>query len=282
MTNLERRPGYAALATGVVAFARVDQIVRRGMDAARRGLGALLAEAMTADELRVLSPHLYGSLMSSASAHHGLWDWETRWFDVRLPAPPARVLIGGAGAGREALPLIERGYQIDALEPSGALWETLAALLGPERLAVRATYEELSAALLDGAGGPAASFVGPRYDAVVLGWGSFTHVLVEAERRRTMQACARLTDGPILVSFWMRDQASDAEASARASRLGRAVGQRLGRLRLGNGTPPGEKSAFGHAFERAEVEALARSVGREIIWEGASGVYPHATLVRPA
>src|SRR5438105_4969723 len=63
MTTLDRRPGYSALAGGMVAFARVDQLVRRGMDAARRGLGALLAEAMTADELRTLSAHLYGSLM---------------------------------------------------------------------------------------------------------------------------------------------------------------------------------------------------------------------------
>jgi len=281
MTNPDRKPGYSALAGGMVAFARVDQMVRRGMDAARRGLGALLAEAMTPEELRALSVQLYGSLMNAASARHGLWDWEQVWYQQRLPAAPARLFIGGAGAGREALPLIERGYQVDALEPSPPLCTALAGVLGPSRLALCASYEELARTLLDGAVGPAVSLAGRRYDAVILGWGSFTHVLVEAERRRVVQACAHLTDGPILASFWMRDQAADAESSARAARLGRLLGQRLGRLRLGNGAAPGEKSAFGHAYERQEIEALAHAAGREVIWEGASGVYPHVTFVRP-
>ena len=276
----ERKPGYTALAGGMVAFAHVDQLVRRGMDAARRGLGALLAEAMTPEELRALSVTLYGSLLNASSQRHGLWDWESRWFAARLPAAPARVLVGGAGAGRESLPLGDLGYQVDGLEPAPSLCASLAQALGPARLAVCASYEDLARAVLDGAGGPAAPLVGQRYDAVILGWGSFTHVLVEDERRRTIQACARLTDGPILASFWMRDQAADADSSARAARLGRALGQRLGRLRLGDGAPPGEKSAFGHAYERAEVEALARAAGREVIWEGASGVYPHATFVK--
>jgi len=282
MTDLQRKPGYTAIATGMIAFARVDHIVRRGMDAARRGLGALLAESMTPSELRALSVRLYGSLLDESSARRGLWDWEERWYAARLPAAPARLLVGGAGAGREALPLGERGYQVDALEPSARLCAMLADVLGPGRLAVNASYEELSRALLDGGDGDAAVLRGRRYDAVILGWGSFTHVLLAEERRRAVRACAQLTDGPILASFWMRDQAADAESSARASRRGRAIGPRRGRLRLGEASPTGERSAFGHAFERDELEAMAHEVGRDVIWEGASGVYPHATLVRRA
>jgi hypothetical protein len=282
MTDFQRKPGYTAMATSMVAFARVDQLVRRGMDAARRGLGAMLVEAMTADELRLLSPHLYGSIMTPASAQQGLWDWEARWFAERLPAPPARIFMGGAGAGRDSLPLLERGYEIDGLEPAESLCATLATVLGPARLAVRASYEELSAAILDGAGGPAAAFVGRRYDAVVLGWGSLTHVLVERERARILAASARLTDGPILASFWMRDDAAEATSWGRAARMGKALGRGLGRLRLGGQGAPGEESAFGHAFSRAELEGLAASIGRDVIWGGASGVYPHATLVKRA
>ncbi len=279
-TNEKQRPGYAALAGGMVAFARVDRVVRRGMDAARRGLGALLAEAMTPAELQELGITLYGALLGPESARHGLWSWEETWYAARLPKSPARLFVGGAGAGREAVPLLAQGYEVDGLEPAPALCAELARVLGPSRLAVGASYEQLSAALLDDAGGAAAPFAGRRYDAVILGWGSFTHVLLEAERRRALQAFHRLTDGPILASFWMRDEAADADASARASRLGRAIGQRLGRLRLGGHATPGEKSAFGHAYERREVESLARAIGRHVIWEGASGVYPHATLVR--
>jgi hypothetical protein len=39
-----------------------------------------------------------------------LFPWECAPFDVFFPSPPARVLIGGAGGGREALQLAARGY----------------------------------------------------------------------------------------------------------------------------------------------------------------------------
>jgi hypothetical protein len=105
---------------------------------------------------------------------------------------------------------------------------------------------------------------------------------VERERQRTLAACARLTDGPILASFWMRDDSAEAGSWGRSARLGKAVGQRIGRLRLGGAAPPGEQTAFGHAFQRSEFEALARAIDRDVIWEGSAGVYPHATLVRRA
>jgi hypothetical protein len=276
---MDSKPGYTALRTGMLAFARVDRMVRRGMDAARRGLGALLAEAMTAEELRALSVHLYGAITDAEWVQRGLFDWEQPWFERRLPAPPARLFIGGAGAGRESLPLLARGYQIDGLEPSARLCAGLARVLGDER-AYQASYEDLSRAVLEGADGPATPLARRRYDAIILGWGSFTHVLVDAERRRLLAACARLTDGPILVSFWMRDEAAEAAASGRASRLGRALGQRLGRLRLGDELAPGEPSAFGHAFAPDEIEAYGRAIGRRVVWEGASGVYPHVSLVQ--
>jgi hypothetical protein len=282
MTELQRKPGYTAIATGMIAFARVDHIVRRGMDAARRGLGALLAESMTPEELRALSVRLYGTLIDASSAQRGLWDWEERWYAARLPAAPARLLVGGAGAGREAVRLLEHGYHVDGLEPSARLCTMLADVLGPSRLAVNASYEELARALLDGDAGEAAVLRGRRYDAVILGWGSFTHVLLADERQRALEACARLTDGPILASFWMRDESAEAGSWGRAARVGKALGRGLGRLRLGGQGAPGEQSAFGHAFRRAELEELAAGIERDVHWEGSSGVYPHATLVKRA
>jgi len=107
-------------------------------------------------------------------------------------------------------------------------------------------------------------------------------VLVERERARILHASAALTDGPILASFWMRDDAAEATSWGRAARVGKALGRGLGRLRLGGQGAPGEQSAFGHAFRRAELEDLAAGIGRVVHWEGSSGVYPHATLVKRA
>ena len=38
-----------------------------------------------------------------------------------FPDPPGRVLIGGAGGGREAFALAARGYEVVAFEPSADL-----------------------------------------------------------------------------------------------------------------------------------------------------------------
>jgi hypothetical protein len=253
------------------------------MDAGRRGLGALVAEAMSAEELSALSPRLYSALWPVSTQTQGLWDWEDAWFSARLPlpGPGVRVFVGGAGAGRESLPLRARGYQVDALEPAAALCAALARALGDEALALCATYEDVSRALLDGAGGPAAPLVGRRYDAVILGWGSLTHVMSAAERERTLRAAAALTDGPILASFWLREAGPEGgDESSRAHKLGRRIGRGLGRARLSGEPPVGELSAFGHAFAPAELEALAGVVRRRVLWEGHSGGYPHVTLVR--
>lgn len=258
-----------------MVYARADALMRRALEGARRGLAALLAEAMSPQELTALSVRMYGVLLPPSSREQGLWDWEERWFAARLPAPPARLLVGGAGAGREVVELVKRGYAVDAFEPAPELLPALARS-GAGR-AVRARHEDLAQAVLDGENGEAAAFRGERYDAVLLGWGSFTHVMGAADRGRTLAACARLTDGPILASFWLNDQWARKDAAGRAAALGRVVGRRLGQLR---GTPPPvEAFAFGHAFERGELERLAAGVGRRLAWDAGAGEYPHATFL---
>ena len=45
----------------------------------------------------------------------GLFEWEREAIDRWFPPPPARILIGGAGGGRESVSLASRGYSITAL-----------------------------------------------------------------------------------------------------------------------------------------------------------------------
>src|SRR4051794_9728091 len=52
---------------------------------------------------------------------HHLFAWETAAIGRFFPPAPARLLIGGAGGGREAFALAERGYEVVAFEPAAGL-----------------------------------------------------------------------------------------------------------------------------------------------------------------
>ena len=54
-----------------------------------------------------------------------LFNWEVEMV-TGFPAPPGRVLVGGAGGGREAFELSARGYAVTAFEPSRVLAQSMA------------------------------------------------------------------------------------------------------------------------------------------------------------
>src|SRR5262245_4871066 len=54
-----------------------------------------------------------------------LFPWERRVIEAHFPKPPATVLIGGAGGGREALALERRGYRVVAFDPTESLTTAL-------------------------------------------------------------------------------------------------------------------------------------------------------------
>jgi hypothetical protein len=118
--------------------------------------------------------------------------------------------------------------------------------------------------------------VGHRFDAVLLGWGSLSHVLSPAHRALVLQALDRLCpEGPLLVSFLPR-----SFGEGRAGRLGRRLGSTL----FGGGleAPLMMEPWFGFAapLEWDELDALARALGRCLRVEEDATSYPHATLYR--
>lgn len=259
----------------LTTYARLDRAVDRAQAAVHGALGGALVEALSDAEQTALTARLYAV---SGAGPRGLFDWERAWF---AGLPPGRLLVGGAGAGREVRALRALGHAVDALEPvptlRGALIEA-----GAAQVAV-ADYGALADAVLDRATGPAATLEGP-YAAVLLGWGSLTHVLGTAERARLLRACHALCPaGPILASFWLTGS-PHAQAPSRAARLGRRLGRAAGRLR---GHPPAPATrqftrwaGFGACLTPAEVEALGLAVGRCTQW-GPPGPYPHVTWAAP-
>jgi SAM-dependent methyltransferase len=174
-----------------------------------------------------------------------LFPWEEQVVRERFPPPPGRVLVGGAGGGREALALAELGYEVVAFDPSETLVRALAGRSGIT--AFPGGYEQLGAMF-----GPDESF-----DAVVLGWGSFSHLRSERDRLETLRAAARLTDGPILVSFLALKRA----ASPGLSRLRRLLPRRRDR---DAGDVFAVTIGFYHPVDEAEVRTLAEKAGLEV------------------
>src|SRR4051794_31497614 len=179
-----------ALTAATVAYARLSRAMERARLAGDRLVGAVLAEALTLPERSRLVIALYDA--SPLHRGQGLFGWERPWLQRRLPPPPARLLVGACGAGREALALAAAGYRVDAFDPASSLVALLNARAGARLRSAAFRYQDLAAAVLDGAGGAAARFAGERYDAVLLGWTSLSHVLDADERARLLRAVDRL------------------------------------------------------------------------------------------
>jgi SAM-dependent methyltransferase len=265
---------------GGLAYARLHTALWSRLERVRGALGAFLHEALSDAERAQLVHRMFARL--DAYGPPGLQPWEELWYRRDLPAPPARVLIGGCGAGRELGALHARGYTVYGFEPSARLTRAARRLLaGPDHVWTL-TYEDL----LSDASSALVEAQAP-YDAVILGWGSFAHVLDAATRERVLQALQQLAPrGPVLLSFPFLSEAHAGYAQrwrVPAERLG----QSIRRLR-GLPAPSSEHeeflphAGFVHCFTERELEALATALQRTLRWGERNDVYPHCSLVAPA
>ena len=285
-------PGRLLLLGAARAYYRGDALLQRILNGSHACMGGFLSQSLTAEEKGQLTIDLYSASGASVSSLlTGLWPWEESWYRRRLPRPPARVLVGACGAGREADALVRGGWQVDAFEPAPSLVAASRRRLKGRARVFPARYQDLSAAALDDRDGPAALLAHERYDALVLGWGSLSHLGERVERERLFRALALLCPkGPILASFWLADtSASMATRGPRRSvRLGRTLGQAVRRVRrLPRDPTAGElftlSGGFGYGIAREEIERLGASIGRVVLWENGSDemspVMPHVSCV---
>ncbi len=139
----------------------------------------------------------------SSTFRRGLFRWEEEAVRCFFPSPPARILIGAAGGGREAFALAEMGYEVVAFEASAPLAETLVGAIGEgvRVTAFRARYEDLPRLKPARAGLPGDDLTRlPPFDAAILGWTSLSHVLSAERRVATLKLLAPIVRGPVLVS----------------------------------------------------------------------------------
>jgi SAM-dependent methyltransferase len=209
----------------------------------------------------------------------GLHDWE-RLAVMNPPFPQSgRILLGGAGGGRELKGLVELGYEVLAFEPSPPLADGLrrvaARLRGCEALC--ASYQDMLDAFRYGSGPLAPYLSNLSFDVVIFGWGSVIYVLDVDDRKALLHAARHFAPGgPVLLSYLSRDEEEDG--------LGR-LRPRLRRLfaAMGGSRPPvpGDvfvpRAGFLHRMSHKEVGALAAATGYAVAYIRPHP-YPHAVL----
>jgi hypothetical protein len=250
--------------------------IRRGVLTARSLLLELPCLVVPASRLEKVTAWVYSRqtryLPGGDFFQQALFDWELKL--LRTPPFPSlgRLLVGGAGAGRELVALLKLGYRVVAFEPSALVESAFDIARGcPEAEVQTASYSDV-VRLVRGEDSPLAKAFDEPFDAIVLGWGSLSHVVDRAVRHSLLPALRALApSAPILCSFLQIGEPHP-----------RTIGHRI-RLRLrGRRVDPNLRFwphiGFVHLFTREEIASLAHSAGYDITHYDELP-YPHALLV---
>jgi hypothetical protein len=232
---------------------------------------------------------IYGRLANylpgGTTFERGLFEWE----DLAITEPPfpqaGRILLGGAGGGRELVQLCRRGFDVVAFEPSELCDGARQAISSfPNSAVVRASYRDLVAAAQEHTG-PLASYVlDASFDAVLFGWQSFDYVLTGSDRHDLLCAIRTIAPkAPLLLSFWMVQSAENGRLDRlrpRIRQICKLVGAPSAR-RLGDAFWPWTGGGFmRHLVSQSELEATANGSGyRMLYFRPSLASYPHAMLM---
>lgn len=225
---------------------------------------------------------IYGSLKTyfpgSPTFEEGLFDWERE--AIASPCFPrsGRILLGAAGGGRELAALCRMGYKVLAFEPSAPLAEAARAVASPYAncRVIGASFEDVLQAVNRGSGPLALRILGVDFDAVVLGWTSFSYVWRE-QREPLLNAIRCLAPhASLLLSYLEADGGAETGLPALRRWVRRAL-QLSGASRLaqpGDGFEPW--MGYFQAVTPEEVCWLAERTGYRPVSAKSAG---HALLV---
>lgn len=262
------RPGSRR---AVLLAARVKRSTNAVVDVLS-GLGdGLLLGALDDDTLSEFDAHFYEAedrYVDRAYTLQGLWAWEQGFVDEHLTGR-RRVLVTGAGGGREVIALSRQGFDVVGEEPNEDMVRFGNALLAEEGHGSRLR--------VSGRRGLAVE-PGERFDAVVIGWGAYTHLPGRALRVQILrEAVSVLRPGdPLLCSFW------DRTGSARYYRTVARTGNVLRRVRRRRLLEPGDAigQSYVHFFTRAQVRQEFELAGLDLVSYAVEGYANAVGVVR--
>ena len=264
------------------AFARLILATRlidrsyRAIDRIRSALVLALASDAVLSRFNSLAYSRDGTYYPQSSEFRSyLFPWEEKVVAEYFPRVPARLIIGGAGGGREVLALARMGYDVVAFEPSAVLADMARrATKGSNVRVYRGGYEDLPRMFPwreqepDGTGN-----VDSTFDAAILGWGSYSHLRTEDQRIQTLSWFARHVQGPILLSFYQFAKSRKISTDRRR------------RLKIWPSLRVGNRFSvyigYTHDVSAAELRAVADRSGLTIVHlneDSRDTNWPHAIL----
>jgi len=209
--------------------------------------------ALGRESLYRIDQHFYDrNAAYHGDAHNlrGLMPWEDEALKSAFEGC-RRLLVLGAGGGREVIALARRGYEVEGFECNQALASYAAGFLARQGCTATVRYLPRDAVPEDG----------QPFDGIILGWGAYMLTPGSAHRTdllRRLRARIR-PGGPILLSFWTRS--TDGPRFRIAAAVANAVRLPLRRERveMGDALQPN----FVHFFTAPEVAAELRQAGWE-------------------
>jgi hypothetical protein len=192
----------------------------------------------------------------------GLWEWEEQALTEHF-AECERLMLIGAGGGREVLALLRLGYHVDGFESHTALVAAANDLLREEGF-------DTSVVLVQRDEAPNTS---ETYDGIIVGWAAY--MLVQSRRRRItllreLRAQTQV-QRPILLSFYWRSRTSSAyKISAFLANMIRRITHREP-VDVGDWLAPN----YVHFFTREEIASELSEGGFRLVHYGTAG-YGHA------
>jgi hypothetical protein len=254
----------------VLGLARWILRIDRARGRAYRALGVARDEMLCAllddRERAALTAEIYSKhrtfLPGGTAFRSGLFKWEEHALAHPLFPKHGRILIGGAGGGREMVTLCERGYEVVAFEPSDLVTGAIetASRIGSRARALRGSYADLIEGVEQGRG-PLASIASLEHDAVVLGWASFAFITAQNERIALLRVLRRICpNGPVLMSFLPNKDPSRSLGDRWRPRLRRAL----------RSSAPAElrflaDNGFVILASRGQIEDLAAQTGYRVV-----------------
>jgi len=246
----------ARLALRALAFLLLK--VARGLERVGRGL---VVASLTRTEIDRLAVEEWESFGRDSPVEQP-FPWETELFAKHV-RPGDSILLVGAGGGRDALPLLEAGHAVTALDIAPRALHALSERARARGFTVPTLHASITEAPL-----PAGAF-----DVVLFSWFCLSYLHGEKERRAALSrsASALRPGGRILLSYPFRGDSR--EPAPRAPRLVRFFARVLGGMEIEPGddyTVSGTTSRpgvfFTHPFKPKEIEDEVLGIGFRVVF----------------
>lgn len=196
-----------------------------------------------------------------------LYDWERDAIRDFFPPPPARILVGACGAGREMFALAGLGYQVAGFDPAQRLVQLCLKHVPASHL-LQCWVQSYEQFLRD----PPHEVSNMTFDAGIIGFGSFAHLASTEERRNLLKAFQRrCQSGPLLMSWVAKRPGVPQLRVRRALRQLRIPTASSGDFYTANEGPM-------HHYDFEEILGLVQDANCRILRYNDTQNFPYAVL----